>query len=65
MEPVQQIQIEHVIATLQQALDVTNDVDYKSDDCGVSAAYAVGYSRSALQSATEVLTQILKNDSHS
>ncbi len=58
MEPVERIQIEHVIATLQQALAVHEDLDY-SNKSGITPEYVVGYSRSALQSASILLTQLL------
>lgn len=64
MEPVERIQIEHVIATLNQALSVHEDVNYHNNT-GVTPEYVIGYSRSALQSAARLLTQLLDNDSHS
>lgn len=64
MEPVERIQIEHVIDTLNQALSVHEDVNYHNNT-GVTPEYVIGYSRSALQSAARLLTQLLDNDSHS
>ena len=58
MEPVERIQIEHVIATLDQALAVHEDVNYRNKS-GVTPEYVIGYSRSALQSASRLLTQLL------
>ena len=59
MEPVERIQIEHVVATLQQALNVHADLNYADKSNGITPEYVVGYSRSALQSASLLLTQLL------